>query len=137
MRHSNAFEVGRARAEQAAATLQAWTGIGAVAVCVLRSRPNRDAGHAGDWQPVGEGCWKEICSHNGAMGSDTYHLLVVDEAGSVKACSRERLDLRTVLELAERVPLPVASPGEGELWRALEREENTREARSRVLYADA
>jgi hypothetical protein len=86
---------------------------------------------------VGKGCWREISKHTGALGSGTYHLIVVDEAGSVKACSMDRFDLQEVLELAKRLPLPVAEPGRGELWRALEQEESAREARTWVLHPDA
>jgi hypothetical protein len=86
---------------------------------------------------VGKGCWKEISKHTGAVGSDTYHLIVVDEAGNVKACSNHRFELPEVLRLAERLPLPVAEPGHGELWRAMEQEESAREARTWVLHPDA
>jgi hypothetical protein len=137
MDYEDALKIGRARAENAARVLQRWAGVKATAVCSVRPLPGGDPDNARDWEPIGTGCWKEICRHTGALGHGEYHLLVVDETGSVKACSRERFDLQKALELASRLPLPVAEPGTGELWLAMEGVENAREARSRVLYADA
>ena len=137
MHFGDALKIGRVRAKQAAQALQSWTGVKATAVCSVRPMRGNDPDTAGDWEPVGQGCWKDICRHNGALGQGEYHLLVVDKAGSVKACSMERYDLQTVLKLAKRLPLPVAEPGSSELWLAMEKVEDAREARWRALYADA
>jgi hypothetical protein len=63
--------------------------------------------------------------------------LIVDQDGNAKACSCEMYDLRTVLKLAERVPLPVAHPGNGELWRALEKRKGAAAGGSRASYQKA
>jgi hypothetical protein len=137
VKYEDAVDIGRVRAEQAAEALHRWTGIQTTSLCVVRPAPDSDPDSTGSWKPVGKGCWREISKHTGALGSGTYHLIVVDEAGSVKACSMDRFDLQEVLELAKRLPLPVAEPGRGELWQALEQEESAREARTWVLHPDA
>ena len=137
MKYKDAVNIGRVRADQAAEALRRWTGIQTTSLCVVRPAPHSDPDRTGSWEPVGKGCWKDISKHTGALESDTYHLIVVDEAGSVKACSSDRFELSEVLKLAQRLPFAVAEPGRSELWQALEQEENVREARGRVLHPDA
>jgi len=137
MRYKDAVDIGRIRANRAAEALHRWTGIQTTSLCVVRSASHSDPDSTGSWEPVGKGCWKDISKHTGALESDTYHLIVVDEAGSVKACSNNRFELPEVLRLAQRLPFAVAEPGRSELWRALEREEDAHEARGRVLHPDA
>jgi len=87
------------------------------------------------WKPVGRESLKEIARDDGICGGGRYHLLVVDERGAVKACSRDRLPLAEALWLMERLPLRVAMPGQGELWRELReagRREDAREHGLRV-----
>jgi len=137
MKYKDAVNIGRVRADQAAEALHRWTGIQTTSLCVVRPARDSDPDRTGSWEAVGKGCWKDISKHAGALESDTYHLIVVDEAGSVKACSNNRFELAEVLRLAQRLPFAVAEPGRSELWRALEQEENAREARGRVLHPDA
>ncbi len=136
MRYDKALKIGRQRAEDAVLALRSWTDITTSGVCAVKPAGQTQADCLGDWQPVGEKSWKDICRHSGALGGDTYHLLVVDERDSVKACSCKRFDLRTVLALSERLPLPVAEPGISELWHAMRQQEDVREARLRVLHPD-
>ena len=56
--------------------------------------------------------FKEIARDDGRMGAGNYHVLVVDEDGVTKASSRERYPLEQAVQLAARVPMPVACPGE-------------------------
>ena len=93
MKYEEAVNSGRARSDQAAEALHRWTGIQTTSLCVVRPAPHSDPDRTGSWEPVGKGCWKDISKHTGALGSDTYHLILVDEAGSVKACSNERFEL--------------------------------------------
>jgi hypothetical protein len=69
-------------------------------------------------------------------GDGRYHLLVVDERGAVKACSRDRFPLPEALRLVERLPLQVAMPGQGELWRLLQEEDLRKDAREHGLHVE-
>jgi len=65
-----------------------------------------------------------------------YHLLIVDEDGAAKACSRKRYPVGKVLRLADRLLLGVAMPGRGELWRQLEKGNLRANARDRALHVE-
>ncbi len=112
-------DIGRARAESAARALRRWTGVRALAVCVLKPAYGYDSKKADVWIPVGELSFKEIARDDGYFGSGNYHLLIVDETGTAKASTWDRYPLEKVLQLAKRLPLPIAAPGTGELWMQL------------------
>ena len=118
MKYCEALKTGRRRAEEAAEAIRRWTGVPAIAVCAVKTDPSEKY-----WQPVGQQSWKEIASDDGLGGKDRYHLLIVDEGGAAKACSRKRYPLSEVMPLADRLPLPVAMLGQGELWRQLNHRE--------------
>lgn len=113
MDYQKALETGRVRAEQAAQAMQRWTGVKAIAVCAVKPAGGSDSRTIGDWQPVGRRNYKEIARDEGIYGRGNYHLLVVDESGTAKACSVERFALAKVLRLAERLALPMAVHGRG------------------------
>jgi len=130
--YKKALDIGRARAEVSAKALRRWTGVEAMVLCAVKVArwPER-------WMPVGEQSYKEIVRDNGFRGGGKYYLLVVDETGAVKACSKERFPLGEVLRLADRLPLRVAMRGEGELWKRLEEEGRRVDARERALCVEA
>ena len=118
MKYEKALDIGRTRAEMAAEVIKRWTGIKAIAVCAVKYPYGQSLG-AGEWEPVGQQSYKEIARDDGMQGGGNYHLLVVDKAGTAKACSMERFPLEKVISLADRLPLIVAAPYKGELWKQL------------------
>ena len=94
------LEIGHCRAEEAAKAIRQWTGVQALAVCALRPTSNPDR-----CQPVGQLSWKEIVQDTGFRGAGGYYLLVVDEDGTAKACSKQTFPLCEILKLAKRLPL--------------------------------
>ena len=126
MDYEKALKIGRTRADLAAEALRRWTGIKACAVCAVQPVSGSDPRTAGNWEPIGRYCYKEITRDNGMRGGGNYHLLVVDESGTVKACTLKRYPLGEVLELADRLPIGVAEPSEGELWKQLAQQEDRR-----------
>jgi len=117
MDYVKAVEIGRERAEQAAEAIRSWTAVEAMAVCAVKpGRSDRD------WRPVGQMSRKEIAEDERPRTRGRYHLLIVDEDGTAKACTRKQYPLGEVLSLADRLPVPVAMPGSGELWKALAQE---------------
>ena len=137
MEHKRALKVGRSRARQAARALRRCTGVEACDVCAVKPGSRVARTKTRDWEPVGEESWKEIARDNGRRGGGKYHLVIVDQDGTPKACSRERFPLRKALELADRVPLPVAEPGRGRLWRLLDEKVSRADARHHALHMDA
>ena len=121
---------GHARAKHATAALETWTGVKAEPVYGVKPPRGADPKTHKTWEPVSESCWKEICEDKGEKESDRYYLLIVDEDGYAKTCTQEPFDLPTILKLAERAPLPVASPGTGELWHALQHQEDAGKSRA-------
>jgi len=79
-------------------------------------QPDSVKGHC---RPVSHESWKEIARNDGFRSGGRYHLVVVDDERTAKACRRESLPLEEVLGLVGRLPLPVAAPVWGQLWRAL------------------
>jgi len=132
MKYSKALAIGHRRAEEAADALRRWTGVAACAVCGVKPAP----GGRG-WEPVGAGSRKEIVRDSGFRGEGKYHLLVVDESGTAKACTRDRFPLGEVLRLADQLPMTVAMPGQGKLSRALEEEDLRVNARNDALHMEA
>ena len=116
MDYRKALDIGHERANHAADALRRWTGVEALAICAVKP----DSADDGRWKPVGGRSFKEIARDDGFHGDGRYHLVIVDADGTAKACSRKRYDLAEVLRLAERLLLPVALPGKGELWRQTE-----------------
>ena len=49
---------------------------------------------------------------------------------------QEDVPAREVLRLADRIPMGVASPGRGELWRRLDEEEARARAGERALHVE-
>ena len=136
MKYGKALDIGRARAEQAAKALTRWTGAAAYPVCAVKPAYGTDPLTARTWKPVGRESLKEIARDDGTRGGGRYHLLVVDERGAVKACSRDRLPLAEALRLVERLPLRVTMPGQGELWRLLQEENLSEDAREHGLHVE-
>jgi len=120
MDYGKALDIGRARAEQAAEALTRWTGAAAYPVCAVKPAYGTDPLTARTWKPVGRESLKEIARDDGIRGGGRFHLLVLDERGAVKACSRDRFSPAEALRLVERLPFRVAMPGRGELWRLLQ-----------------
>jgi len=118
MKYEKALEIGRTRADMAAEVIQRWAGVKAIAVCAVKSAYGQNL-EAREWEPVGKQSYKEIARDDGMLGGGNYHLLVVDKAGTAKACSMERFPLDKVLNLADRLPLIVAASYKGELWKQL------------------
>jgi hypothetical protein len=137
MRYEQALKIGKARAEQAAEVLRRWTGIKAIAVCAVKTAYDSEPRTTKKWEPVGQRSYKEIARDDGVRGRGNYHLLVLDKNGAAKACSMERFPLGEVLELADRLPLSVAAPGKGELWKQLAEEDYRMYAVYRAKYPDA
>jgi hypothetical protein len=137
MDYKLALDTGHKRAEQAAEALARWTGVQTYPLCAVQPAPGSDPRTKGNWEPVGQQSYKEIARDEGIYGKGNYHVLVVDENGTAKACSRKRFALADVLRLVERLPLPVAAAGWGELWGALDRKANAGEVRSRSVRAEA
>jgi len=137
MDYKEALEIGQARARRAAEAIEKWTGAKACAVCAVK--PAGDAGEEGpaEWEPVGENSWKEVACDEGFTGAGGYHLLVVDEDGVPKASTVDRFALPMVIALAEGLPMPVADPGHGELWRLMGQAEERRTARHWALHMEA
>ena len=131
MKYDEALAIGHIRAREAAAAIQRWTGVRSLALC--EAKPGR---RKGKWQPVGRMSRKEIYRDDGFRGGGTYYLAVVDEEGTVKACSREAYPLGEVLRLAARLPMGVASPGRGELWQLLDEEDARAHPRERALHVE-
>ena len=132
MEYREALAIGRERAEDSAELIQRWTGVEAMALCAVR--PGRTKGQ---WEPVGLQSLKEIALDGGYRHSGRYSLLVVDERGTVKACSRELFPLGEVLRLADRLPMRVAMPGTGELWQRLREEDERTNVRDHALRVEA
>jgi len=106
MRHDEALEIDRRRAEEAARALRCWTGVETMVVCAFKP----DLFGRG-WQPVGEQSPKDIARDDGPLGRGLYHLLGGDDDGTAKARTRKRCALGEVPWLATGLPAPVASPG--------------------------
>lgn len=137
MEYEKALKMGRARAEQAAEIIRRWAGVKACAVCAVKAGPTTDPGQRGNWEPVGQRSYKEIARDDGMRGRGNYHLLIVDKGGTAKACTLKRFPLGEVLKLADRLPISVASPGEGELWKQLAEEDYRMYAVYHAKYPDA
>jgi len=137
MDYKLALDTGRKRAEQAAEALARWTGVETYPLCAVQPAPGSERRGARDWEPVGQQSYKDIARDEGIYGRGNYHVLVVDEHGTAKACSRKLFGWVDVLRLVERLPLPVAAPGWGELWNALDRKPDAGEVRSRSVRAEA
>ena len=131
MKYDEALTIGRRRAREAAAALQRWTGVRAFALFAVKRGWRK-----GSWEPVGEMSRKEIYRDDGFQGGGRYYVAVVDEEGTVKACSKEVYPLGEVLRLAERIPLGVACPGRGELWQRLDEEDARARAGERALHVE-
>ena len=131
MDYKKALDIGHERADQAAEAIRRWTGVKAMAVCAVQ--PGRGKR---DWKPVGQQSWKEIAQDNGFRGGGNFHLLVIDEDGAVKACSKDRFPLGEVLRLANRLPLPVAMPGRGQLSQRLDEEDLRTDATEHALHVE-
>ena len=131
MKYKKALDMGHERANQAAKAIHRWTGVKAHAVCAVK--PGR--GDHG-WRPVGQQSWKEIARDDGFRGNGDFHLLVIDEDGAVKACSKDRIPLGEVLGLADRLPLPVAMPGRGQLSQHMAEEDLRTNARDYALHVE-
>jgi len=56
--------------------------------------------------------------------------------GAVKACSRDRFPLAKAQRLIERLPLPAAMPGQGDLSRLLQEEDRREDAREHGLHVE-
>jgi len=136
MKYGKALDIGRARAEQAAKALARWTGVATYPVCAVKPAYGTDPLTARTWKPVGRESLKEIARDDGIRGGGRYHLLVVGERGTVKACSRDRFPLAEALRLMEQLPLQVAMPGQGELWRLLQEEDRREDAREHGLHVE-
>ena len=137
MNYARALSLGRLRAETAAEALARWTGVEAMSACAVKPKRGDDSRRSGDWKPVGEQSFKEIARDDGAQGGGNYHLLIVDEDGTGKACSRKRFPLAEALELMDRLPLAVSRHGRQELCAKLEERELTVSARTYALLVDA
>ena len=136
MRYEQALKIGRARAEMAAEAIRRWTGVKATAVCAVKPALGSDPRTTGKWEPVGQRSYKEIARDDGMRGKGNYHLLIVDKSGTAKACTLKRFPLGEVLRLADRLPISVASPGEGELWKQLAEEDYRMYAVYHAKYPD-
>lgn len=136
MRHEKALDVGIARAEVAAEAIRRWTGVKAIAVFAVKAVPRFGRRAREHWEPVGDHSYKEIARDDGMKGQGNYHLLVVDDGGTAKACTLKRYPLPEVLRLAERLPLAVASPGDGELWKQLTQQDDQTYAIDRAKHPD-
>jgi len=73
-------------------------------------------------------------THARSSAAGRYHLLVVDEDGTAKACSRKRFPLVEALRLVERLPLPVAAGGE--LSQVLQEQDLREDAREHGLHVE-
>jgi len=131
VKYEKALDLGRLRARDAARALRRWTGVESMALCAVKAAPWPER-----WLPVGEQSYKEIALDEGYRRSGKYSLLVVDETGAVKACSRKLYALAEVLRLADRLPMPVAMPGRGELWRQIREEDRREDAREHGLHVE-
>jgi hypothetical protein len=136
MKHEKALAIGIAHANVAAEAIQRWTGVKAIAVFAVKSVPGIGSRASESWEPVGTNSYKEIARDDGMRGGGNYHLLVVDDSGTAKACTLQRYPLAEVLKLAGRLPLAVASPGEGELWKRLVQQDDRRYAVDRAKHPD-
>jgi hypothetical protein len=131
MKYDEALTIGRRRAKEAAAAIQRWTGVRTFALFAVKPGWRK-----GSWEPVGEMSRKEIYRDDGFRGSGRYYIAVVDEEGTVKACSKEAYPLGEVLRLADRIPMGVAFPGRGELWQRLDEEDARARAGDRALRVE-
>jgi len=137
MRYDKALEIGQARAEEAADLIRRWAGITVYALCAVNqvsSRRNPDKTAA--WQPVGQRSWKEIVGRRGADGQTRYHIVIVDEDGTAKACSADVFSRAKALRLADKLPIAVFAPGEGTLWRCSEQKELSYDSRYHALHVE-
>jgi len=133
MNYQKALEIGKIRAKEAAEAIRRWTGVEAYDVCAVKPARSTDRRRTRDWQPVGRQSLKDIACDKGFRGDGDYHLLVIDEDGTVKATSRDRYPLGEVLRLADRPPMRVAILNDGELWKKLEEEDLRINARANAL----
>jgi len=126
MDYERALDIGRLRARHAAKAVRRWTGVEAMELCAVKAAP-----WPARWLPVGEKSYKEIARDDGYRGAGGYALLVTDESGAVKACSRRLYALAEAVKLIGRLPLPVAPSGE--LARALQEQDVAKNARDPAL----
>ena len=129
MQYEKALDIGRLRARDAARALRRWTGVEAMALCAVKAAHWRER-----WLPVGEQSFKETALDEGYRHSGKYSLLVVDETGAVKACSRKLYPLAEVLRFAGRLPMPVMA--DGELSRLLQERDLREDVREHALHVE-
>jgi len=137
MRYDKALEIGQGRAEEAAELIRRWTDIKVYALCAVNqvvSRRNPDK--TTSWEPVGQRSWKEIVAKRGTDGQTKYHIVIVDEGGTPKACSADVFSRGKALKLADKLPVAVFAPGEGTLWRCLEQKEVRNDSRYHALHVE-
>jgi hypothetical protein len=137
MRYDKALEIGQGRAEEAASLIRRWTGIKVYALCVVnqvvsRRNPDKNAG----WEPVGQRSWKEIIGKRGTDGQTRYHIVIVDEGGTPKACSADVFSRAKALRMANKLPVAVFATGEGMLWKCLEDKELRNDSRYHALHVE-
>ena len=131
MEYKKALNTGHERADAAAEMIRRWAGVDAYAVCALR--PGRNGRQA---EPVGERSFKDIARDDGFHGNGQYHLVIVDEKGATKACTKDRFPLDRALRLAKRLPVGVAVAGWGELSSRIDERHVRGAARDHALHIE-
>ena len=112
--HEQALIIGRRRRADAAGALSRYLNDRTIEICAVK--PSKDSGlDARDWVPVGDVNFKDICIRTGPMGDREAYLLVVDEGGTVKACTQKTYPLPIAMQLAWAIPLPVYAGRDGAL----------------------
>ena len=106
MEFQEAVVIGRRRRADARLTLSGYIQEMAVDVCAVK--PAKNSGlDAHDWEPVGEKSFKEICIRSSGSEKGEAYLLIVDEDGMAKACTKRTYPLEIALQMAWGIPLPV------------------------------
>ena len=119
MEHEQASIIGKRRRADAAGALSRYLNDRTVEVCAVK--PSKDSGlDARDWVPVGDVNFKDSCIRTGPMGDREAYLLVVDEGGTVKACTQKTYPLPIAMQLAWAIPLPVYAGRDGALMEEIQ-----------------
>ena len=111
MEYEQALIVGKRRRSDAALALSCYVRERAAEVCAVKPAKGTSL-DAGNWEPVGEENFKEICPRMGAGGDREAYLLVVDGGGTAKACTQRSYPLAIAVQMALATPLPLyGGPG--------------------------
>ena len=131
MDYEQALIIGKRRRIDAAFALTGYMRERAMEVCAVKPAKNEGL-DAKDWDPVGEGSFKELCVRRSVTGDEEAYLVIVDETGSAKACTQKSYPLPIAVQLAWGVPLPVYA-GKGGVLLGIAVEEAEKKAQ-RVVH---